>query len=220
MKIVVIGASGATGQDLLRVLLDDNQTENVVALVRKPMDISHEKLTTSIINFDDTQSWKNLVIGDVAISCLGTTKKDAGSQAKQKIIDLDYPLAFATAAKTNNIPHFILLSSMGANSSSVFFYSRIKGMLENEIIKMKFQQTIILRPGLLKRKNTNRFGEKLMVKSLEAMNQIGLFVKYKPLPTSVLASIMGKFVLMKNNGLSIIESPEIWKIGSAPAIRS
>jgi hypothetical protein len=36
------------------------------------------------VNFEKPEEWKEMVKGDVAFSCLGTTLKDAGSKEAQK----------------------------------------------------------------------------------------------------------------------------------------
>ncbi len=84
MKALVIGATGATGKDLVNQLLNDKAFEEVDIFVRKPVDIENDKLKVHIIDFEKPQEWKGMIKGDVAFSCLGTTLKDAGSKEAQK----------------------------------------------------------------------------------------------------------------------------------------
>src|SRR4051794_19435433 len=114
MKALVIGATGATGKDLVSKLLEDQDYEEVNIFVRKAAEINHPKLKTHIVNFEKPEEWKNLVHGDVAFSCLGTTLKDAGSKEAQKKVDYDYQLNFAKTARENNVDDYILVSSYGA----------------------------------------------------------------------------------------------------------
>lgn len=130
--------------------------------------------------------------GDVAFSCLGTTLKAAGNKKAQKIIDYDYQYHFAKTALTNKIPHFVLVSAYGANANSFIFYSKLKGELEEAVLALKFPTTTIFQPGMLDRKNTDRLGEKLGLPAINALNKLGLFLKYRPLSTNQLAQAMVK----------------------------
>ena len=90
MKALIIGATGATGKDLVNKLLHDNDFEEVHAFVRRPLEIESDKLKSHVVDFENPDSWKDLVKGDVAFSCLGTTLKDAGSKDAQRKVDFDY----------------------------------------------------------------------------------------------------------------------------------
>ena len=93
MKTLLIGATGATGSDLLKLLLDDDEVESVDIFVRRNTGVEHPKLTVHVINFEKPEEWSHLVKGDVLFSCLGTTRKDAGSKAAQWKVDYDYSIA-------------------------------------------------------------------------------------------------------------------------------
>ncbi len=55
MKALIIGATGATGKDLVDVLLDSVAYTEVVAFVRKPLNIEHPKLSFVVTNFNNTE---------------------------------------------------------------------------------------------------------------------------------------------------------------------
>lgn len=212
MIALVIGASGATGRDLVNQLLKDTLFDEVHVFVRKSYDLSHPKLKAHIVDFDKPESWGHLVKGDVAFSCMGTTLKAAGSKAAQWKIDHDYQYNFAKMASENKVANYVLVSAYGANSKSSIFYNKMKGTLEEEIEKLTFTKTIIFRPGMLKRKNTQRFGEKFTEKILGFLNTLGFLKKYKPLPTQVLAKAMINALQIQPKGISMISLNEIFEV--------
>ena len=210
MKALVIGATGATGKDLVLKLLEDQDYKEVNIFVRKPTEIDHPKLKTHIVNFEKPEEWKNLVQGDVAFSCLGTTLKDAGSKEAQKKVDYDYQYQFAKTAKENEIDDYILVSSYGANPKSKIFYSRMKGELEQSVKDLHFNKVTIFQPGMLERKDTSRPGEVLGGKIIKFANKFGILTHQKPLPTEVLAQAMINSSKIKSNSYSKIKLGSIF----------
>lgn len=213
MKALLIGATGATGTDLLEKLLNDAAFKEVAVFVRKPIAVTNDKLKVHVVNFDQPEEWKHLVKGDVAFSCLGTTLKAAGSKEAQRKVDYDYQYNFAKTAKENNVMHFILVSSYGANSKSSIFYSRIKGELEDAVQTLQFHKTTIFNPGMLQRKKTDRSGEVVMEKVLQFINMLGLFRKHKPLSTEVLAQAMINAAKNHTNSYNVIKLNDIYTLG-------
>ena len=210
MKALVIGATGATGKDLVSKLLEDQDYKEVNIFVRKPTEIDHPKLKTHIVNFEKPEEWKNLVQGDVAFSCLGTTLKDAGSKEAQKKVDYDYQYNFAKTAKENEVDDYILVSSYGANPKSKIFYSRMKGELEQSVKDLHFNKVTIFQPGMLERKDTSRPGEVLGGKIIKFANKFGILTHQKPLPTDVLAQAMINSSKIKSSSYSKIKLGSIF----------
>ena len=210
MKALVIGATGATGKDLVNQLCQDSDFDEIDIFVRRRSDFHHEKVKAHLVDFDHPEEWKHLVKGDVAFSCLGTTLKSAGSKENQKVIDYDYQFNFAKAAKENNVQDYILVSAYGASPDSKIFYSRIKGELEEAVKNLKFEKTTIFKPGMLERKNTDRNGEVFGLKIIKFLNKFGLFKSQKPLPTEVLAKAMIVASKIKSNSFSEIKLHSIF----------
>lgn len=210
MKALVIGATGSTGEFLVDELLADKDYTGVTVFVRKPIGKQHPKLVEQIIDFSNIDSYRDLIVGDVFFSCLGTTLKTAGSEENQRKIDFDIPASFAKIARLNGVPSMVLLSAYGASSQSRVFYSRLKGQLEDKIAELNFGQYIIFKPGLLLRKGSDRFGEKIMVRILNVFNSIGLFQKFKPLPTDLLAKKLAVAPKILPKGVSVIELEEVF----------
>lgn len=210
MKALVIGATGATGKDLVNQLVNDKDFEEVNIFVRKPLSIQNEKLKTHVINFENPEEWKDLVKGDVAFSCLGTTLKAAGSKEAQRKVDFNYQYEFAKAAKENSVDDYVLVSAYGANPKSKIFYSKMKGELEEAVKKLHFNKITIFKPGILERKDSERTGEVLGSRIIKFANKLGLFESQKPLPTDVLAKAMINSSKIKSNGYSSIKLGNIF----------
>lgn len=209
MKAVIIGGTGATGRELVKHLLDDSRFEQVIALVRRPSFDPHPKLTEEIVNFEQLEKHKNSIQGDIAFSCLGTTLKDAGNKTNQWRVDHDYQLEFAKLAKSNGIERFVLLSAFGADVNSSFFYNKMKGVLEQNIQQLNFDQLIILHPGGIERPGSTRTNEKIMIKALKAFNAIGLFTNYSPVTTHELAKAILNSTFSDSKKYKIVSLKEI-----------
>lgn len=215
MKVIIIGATGATGKSLVDQLLKDNSYTEVVTLVRRTSGKTHPKLKEHLVDFDHLIDYQHLIVGDVAFSCLGTTIKDAGTQTNQRKVDYDYQYQFAQLAAQKLIPTFVLVSSMNANANSKIFYSRLKGELEDAIIKLPFQHIHIFRPGFLNRPHSDRNGEIIGLKVLSFFNSLGLFKKYKPLKVENLAKALILSIQLNKNKISIYEMKDIHDILSS-----
>jgi uncharacterized protein YbjT (DUF2867 family) len=210
MKALIIGATGATGKDLVSILLQDPDYTQVVAFVRKKGALAHPKLTEIITDFDTLEEVAQHIRGDVWFSCLGTTLKAAGSKEKQWHIDYEMPLGFATIAKRNGVAKVVLLSAYGASPTSKVFYSKMKGQLEEEITKLAFAQCIIFKPGMLVRKDTDRLGERLITPILKFLNSLGLIRRFKPLSTALLAEKLAKAPKVLPAGKHLVELDQIF----------
>lgn len=210
MKALVIGATGSTGKALIEQLINNSDIKEVIAFVRREINFNNEKVKSEVVDFDHPEDWKELINGDVAFSCMGTTLKDAGSKATQWKVDYDYQYQFAKNAKENNVDDFILVSAMGASANSKIFYSRMKGELEEAIKKLNFEKLTIFKPGMLERPNSKRNMEVLALKILKALNQLGLLKSQKALPTDVLAKAMVNASKIKSKSFSEIKGQNIF----------
>ncbi len=188
---LVLGATGATGIALVRQLILDEACKTIKVFVRKPFPFQHVKLEAIIIDFDKMDNWSHQIKGDVLYSALGTTLKQAGSKDKQYTIDFTYQYNFAKLAAANQVGQYVLVSSLGASKSSLMFYPKMKGELEEEIKLLSFKTVHIFQPGILERNiEDGRFFENLAVKLFKGLNSIGLLKSQKPMPVATLAKAM------------------------------
>ena len=210
MKALIIGATGATGKDLVKVLLQDPDYTEIVTFVRHNSGMVHPKLTEVVTDFDKLENVAKFITGDVWFSLLGTTLKIAGSKDSQWRIDYEIPSAFAETAKENGVQRVVLLSAYGASTSSKVFYSKMKGSLEEKIDSLSFKQYIIFRPGLLLREKTDRWGERISGSILKGLNSLGILKRFRPMPTSILAAKLAKAPKTLGDGRQVIELNKIF----------
>ena len=191
LKAIVLGATGATGQELVKLLLNDPNFSKVSIFVRKKPRIKHEKLTTYEIDFSRLNEYKGLINGDVIFSALGTTLSQAGSKTRQYLVDFNYQYEFAKIGSENKVIHYSLVSSVGANIKSPFFYPKTKGALEEAVKKLGFNNIYIFQPPfLIRQSNLMRPGEKRALNILKLLNKIGILKSQKPISVSDLAQKM------------------------------
>ena len=188
---LVIGATGATGQEIVSQLLGDDSFDSVSIFVRNDPNITHSKLKTYIIDFSKIKNYKDLIKGDVLFSCLGTTLRVAGSKDKQYLVDYTYQYEFAKIASDNGVSDYSIVSSIGANEKSPFFYPKIKGELEMAIKRFPFKTIQIFQPPtLIRQEELIRTGEKIGIKIFRWLNYFGILKSQKPLPVNILAEFM------------------------------
>lgn len=210
MKALIIGATGATGKDLVTQLLADDTYSQVHCFVRKPLTLTHPKLHAYVVDFETAEAWADLLRGDVAFSCLGTTLAVAGSKEAQWRVDYDYQYNFAKHCRDNGVPTFVLISAAGAKAQSKLFYNRMKGQLEDAIKALGFARLLIFQPSVLVRKGSDRKGEQFGLKMIVFLNKLGLFKRYRPMPTDILAQKIRKEVATAAKGIHTFTLDEIF----------
>lgn len=159
---LVAGATGLVGSEILKLLVNDDRIGEVRALVRRPLRDKPARVTECIIDFDHLENHPDWFKVDLVFSALGTTIGKAGSQTAFRRVDFEYALAVAKAARVAGARHFLLVSALGANPRSLFFYNRVKGELEDAVLALGYPSVTVARPSLLLgERRERRFGEEL-----------------------------------------------------------
>jgi uncharacterized protein YbjT (DUF2867 family) len=208
---LVIGATGLTGNILLNLLLNNHEYNKVIAYTRRPLGITHPKLVEQLVNFDEL---KTSVQVDEVFCCLGTTIKNAGSQAAFEKVDYAYPLKIAELQQQAGSSKFLLISAIGANEYSRIFYSRVKGKLENKLQNLGYTSVYIFRPSFIAgNRQEKRVGEKIGLLVMSVINPllIGPLKKYQSVTALAIAKAMMHFASLAHAGNHIIPSDEIKK---------
>ena len=204
---LIIGGTGLIGKQLTQLLLADKRYSKIVLLLRRQLDMVHDKLIQVVFDFDNPDS--SLVVADEIYCCLGTTIKVAGSKAAFYKVDHDYVINTAKAGFLNGAKKFALVSSMGANKASAIFYNKTKGETEEDARSIGFESLYIFRPSLLLGNRTEfRLGETI---GKFLMLPLAFLVpkKYKPIEGSQVARAMVTAMNMANTGIHIFESDSI-----------
>jgi uncharacterized protein YbjT (DUF2867 family) len=149
-KIALLaGATGLVGNLTLDVLLDSSDFSRVFAVTRRPLGREHPRLANRIVQFEQIESQLKGLTCHVALCCLGTTIRQAGSEQAFRQADIDSVLAFARAAKAAQAQRFVVVSSAAADPKSKNFYLRTKGEMEQALAGVGFVSLDILQPSLL-----------------------------------------------------------------------
>ena len=201
-KAIVIGGTGMVGLQLVKQLIEDKKYDEIISLVRRSSGINNPKLQEKIINFDEPESWSDLVTGDVLFSTLGTTIAQAKTKDAQFKVDYTYQFIVAETAAKNGVETYVLISSAGANSKSRVFYTNMKGKLEDAVRALSFKQITIIRPGQLAgNRAEKRKSEKIALSIMYFINKLGLLKRYKPIQAYQVAQAMINAAENKNSGI-------------------
>ncbi len=206
---VVAGASGLVGSALVRMLLELPHYSSVHLLVRKEMELAHPKLVQHVVDFNKLDTLELGFKAEDAFCTLGTTIARAGSKEAFKMVDHDYVCAFAQTAFSIGATGCYVVSSMGANPTSAFFYNKVKGEMEEDLKKCNFPRLGIFRPSLLLGPRTEkRAGEKFAGWLLKALNFL-IPAKYKAIHVDKVARKMIEVALGKGDGIFVLESDKL-----------
>jgi uncharacterized protein YbjT (DUF2867 family) len=212
---IILGATGLTGGLLLKRLLADGSFGKILSFSRSPVGFEHPKLQEHIIDVLKLNEQADLFYTDVVFCCIGTTRKKTPDKTLYRAIDLGIPQQAAQLCKRNHIETFIVVSALGANPNSRFFYNRLKGEMETTILQAHIPHTYILQPSLiLGPRQEQRWAEKLGAVLFNAVQflMVGPIKKYRPIAAETIAVCM-HFLAMNPYPNSRMASDKIAAIG-------
>jgi len=211
---IVFGATGLVGNLLLEELINSGNYKSIRIFVRHSSDVSEPSVEEIITDFSVPESYLSKIKGDDLFICTGTTIRKAGSVANVEKIDRDLPAMVAEAAFKNGVKRIAVVSSIGADTTSKNYYLRIKGEMEENIIKLGFEKTVIVRPSILlgerKEKRAGEIVGKAVMKAIQPVFT-GKFRKYRPIHGRDVAKAMIT-LLEKGEGKNVFESDELKQI--------
>jgi len=211
-SIIIIGATGLVGSEILKQALHDPRFSIVKSFTRKPTGLKHAKHVEFIVDFNSIDSWKHDLTGDILFSAMGTTRSLAGSIEGQRTVDYDYQFQVAKAACENGVKNFVLISSIGANPDSRAPYTKMKGELDRDVQKLGFQRTLVLRPGPLEGpRGIPRFSEKVLTTITYTISRVGILKSLRPVSGKHVAHVAIESALSAGPGHRILEAMEILK---------
>lgn len=214
---IVVGATGLTGTSLVKQLCENDEYVSVTVIARRELAFMHPKLEVKIRNFDTLEE-KDIELAHELYCCLGTTIKKAGSREEFEKVDFEYPLTIASLAKKRGIPHILVITAMGANENSPFYYNRVKGKLEHDLMEIGLQRLSIIRPSLLVGEREEfRLGEKVGEQVLKFVKPllVGPLKRSRSIEASQVAKAMIVIALQQHGTkqpVTVYQSQELAKL--------
>ncbi|MFN0038065.1 MAG: NAD(P)H-binding protein [Burkholderiales bacterium] len=213
-RVLLAGATGLVGGFCLQQLLDEPSIAEVEAWTRRPLVINHPKLRVRIVDIDRLPDEGAAV--HAIICCLGTTIRQAGSEAAFRKIDFEYPQALARYGEKTGATKFLMVSALGADRKSRVFYNRVKGEAENAVMASAIPVKLLFRPSLLLgAREEFRAAERVATLLLPLISPFlcGRWAKYRPIPAEAVARAMVRSALNREQS-GILESDEIAAIAA------
>ncbi len=208
MRLLIMGATGLVGHQALKLALRDRGIETVTAPVRRPLP-AHPKLSAPIVDYDDLPADAEFWSADAVVCALGTTLRTAGSQEAFRRVDHGYPLAVARLAFGRDVRTFVLNSALGADPNSRFFYSRVKGELEQDLERIGFASLTFVRPGLIGGERTeSRPAERAATVLLKALGP-ALPRAWRINPATKIAAALVEAAVASKPGVHVVPSSDL-----------
>lgn len=220
-SVVMLGATGAVGQEVLQALLGLPQTVQVTTLGRRPLDIAaHDRLRQQVVDVHAPASYAPWLQGRQAAICtFGVGQPSKVSQAEFLRVDKDAVLAFALACKQAGVAHFELLGSVGADAASRSHYLRTKGELRDALVALQFKRLSIFQPSMILTP-TNRYGlsQALTLALWPKLTVLlgGALRKYRGIAVGTLGAAMARNLLVPGPAVEILHWPEFMALTSTP----
>ena len=207
-RVLLAGATGMIGTQVAKLV----PPENLTIVARRPMQVANG-VELIVAPIEDWPARIATVRPEVAVSTLGTTIRQAGSQSAFRAVDHDLVLAVAQSAKDAGAQHFIAVSSVGASTKTANFYLQTKGQVEAALSALGFVRLDILRPGLLTgaRGGPARPGEALAMLAAPLTDALlhGRLRRYRSIPGNRVAAAIAKLAAVGGTGAHFHEHDAI-----------
>ncbi len=219
LRIVMMGASGAVGRQVVVALSVAPKVEVLTLLNRRPLpDITGATAKQHTVDVLNPETYRTLLSGHQAAVCtLGVGQPSAMGKEEFVRVDRDAVIAFATACKLAGIAHFELLGSVGANAKSSSLYLRTKGELRDALVALKFKRLSIFQPSMILTP-TNRYGisQGLMLAVWPRLNPLlgGSWQKYRGIRVETLGAALAANLFTSGSGVELLHWPEIMALAA------
>ena len=203
---LVLGASGLVGGHLLSRLAQDRRWSRVVTLGRRPLATASARHDDHVVDFDRLAEQAELFACDDLFCCLGTTIRQAGSEAAFRRVDLEIPFEAAQLAASAGASQMLLVSALGADPRSRIFYNRTKGEAERAVGEVGLEALQILRPSLLTGDRDDvRWGERIGGAVLSVLRPVlvGPLSALRPTPAASVAGALVEIAAARPTGIHV-----------------
>lgn len=216
-SIVMLGATGAVGSEVLKTLLNKKNINRLTLLGRTPISgINKDNVYQHKINVSKPNNYQEYIRGhEIAICTLGVGEPSKISKEEFLKIDKEAVLDFAKACKKAGVRHFELLASVGISPKSRSFYLRAKGELVEALIALQFNRLSIFQPSMILTP-TNRYGiaQAVVLKIFPLIKPllIGNMRKYRGVPVSILGQSIAENIFLAGKDYEILQWDQFYSI--------
>ncbi|HRM00354.1 MAG TPA: NAD(P)H-binding protein [Acidovorax sp.] len=207
LRLLLLGATGAVGREVLAQALADARVGTVIAPTRRPL-AAHDKLTNPVTDFSSLDPAAPWWRADAVVCALGTTIKVAGSQAAFAAVDRDLVIATARLARQAGATRMVLNTALGTSPRGNF-YLRTKAEAEAGVRALGFPSLTIVRPSLIAAdRAVVRPGE---VAGLWVARALGPLIprRYRPVPAGRIARALLEAAVQGLPGEQVVESERL-----------
>jgi uncharacterized protein YbjT (DUF2867 family) len=205
---LLAGATGLVGSTLLPMLLASERYAKVIVVGRRALATQHPKLMQVVTELSQLEAERLRLIADDVYCCLGTTRKQAGSKEAFFEVDFLHVVQLAAITAANFAAQFLVVSSLGADIESPFYYSQVKGEMEAAVRQTPFRAIHIFRPSLLLgQRAAPRLGERIGGWLLTLVRPLlrGTWQKYRPITATAVAQAMLQAAVEDGGGIRVHE---------------
>jgi uncharacterized protein YbjT (DUF2867 family) len=213
----IIGSTGLIGSELLKLMLTDESVSTIRLINRRYLDFENNKIQQKIIDFQDERAFRDAIAGsDAVFVCVGTTiKKVKGDKTAYRKVDHDIPVNAARFCAETEVGKLLIVSSIGANSKSRNFYTKLKGEMEAAVAGFDLPNTWFFRPSmLLGARKEFRLGERIGKALMKPLSFL-MPVNYKPVQAALVAKAMLLEAKGSVNGQKVVHLKEIKQLVKA-----
>jgi uncharacterized protein YbjT (DUF2867 family) len=221
LKVVMIGATGAVGGELVKTLLRQPALQRLSLLGRRPVaGLAHPAVHQHTVDVLQPDSYRAVLDGhDTAVCTLGVGQPSQMSFEEFVRIDRDSVLALAGACRAAGVRHFELLGSVGANASSRSAYLRTKGELVEGLKALGFERLSLCQPSMILTP-TNRYGlsQAITLRVMPWLNPLllGSARKYRGISVERLGAAMALQLVSPGSGVQTLHWPELMALSAGP----
>ena len=211
--VLVAGANGLVGRAVVRRLVAQTWASRLTALVRRPGALASGqampgRLRECVVDFErlDAPEAQAALAADIVICALGTTIRQAGSQAAFRRVDVEYPAALARRAFAAGAHHFLLVTALGADTHSSVCYNRCKGEAEAAILSVGFPSVTIVRPSLMLGPCAERRPAERVAQNLSKMLGWMVPATWRPVSAESVAAALVNAARVDAPGVRVLEN--------------
>jgi uncharacterized protein YbjT (DUF2867 family) len=208
IRLLIAGATGLVGRHALALALTDPRISHVVAPTRRAL-LPHPRLENPLVDFEALPEQAEWWRVDAVVCALGTTIREAGSQAAFRRVDVDYVQAVAAHARSVGARSFALNSSLGADPKARGFYLRCKGEAEQSLAALGYPSLTFVRPSIIGgEREQRRPMEHLGMRVLSAFEAV-VPERYRVVPAERIAQCLLDAAVATEPGVHAVESERI-----------